>query len=114
MNQMDRQIINSAKKGTAPASIAARMGLSRDTVYYRLRKARAAGEDVPHFKGGYRPKPAPPKPEPKPLIHQDHIVVPNRLNTLLNRRAEALGKTPSELARDILEKGLLAGVSRDD
>ena len=115
MIHLHTQIVTLAKAGHPPSQVAKWMNMAPQSVYYHLRKARLAGHDIPRFDpagnvvGGSEPPTT-----PAPVISDDtHISVPNRLKSLLDREAERRGKTASELARDLLDKGLLAGVTQN-
>ena len=116
MIDLYQEIVALAQRGHPPSKIAPWMNISKSTVNYNLRKARLAGEDIPRFTTAHHAEPMPHSPEaPKaPVTDGTHISVPNRLKSLLDREAERRGKTASEVARDILEQGLLARASRHD
>lgn len=115
MSQLHDEIERLALEGHPPAQIAAWVNVSRDTVYYVLRKARLAGRLIPKFASGAKvgldqvSNPKQPAPAPVP---DNHIAVPVRLQSLLESEAERAGKAPADLARSILEKGLLERWSR--
>ncbi|MEM7751774.1 MAG: helix-turn-helix domain-containing protein [Pseudomonadota bacterium] len=114
MKQLYSQVVILAKAGNPPKQIATWVNASQQTVYYYIRKARKAGEDIPYFDTAGNVKglcQTSPVAAPVPIVsHHDHIAVPLRLKGLLNQEAERRGKTPAEVARDILEKGLLGSV----
>ncbi|WP_299370482.1 sigma factor-like helix-turn-helix DNA-binding protein [uncultured Tateyamaria sp.] len=89
--------------GMGPNEIARRLNTSLATVSYAIRRARKSGVDFPPLKGSRTVKAE--AIEPATLDHQ--IVIPNRLHGLLTAEAERVGKAPEDLARQILETGLL-------
>lgn len=112
-------IVEMACSGKPPRVIAAELGYHVGTVYHYISQARREGVEVPYYNGyggpssGSKAEAARAK-AAKELAESDtHIAVPLRLKALLHQEAERLGKPPQELARDILEKGLLNGWARN-
>lgn len=88
------QIIARAKAGTPPARISADMGVSVYTVYTALRKARAAGQDVPRFHGGGMNRTT--------LGQELRFLIPPDIAADLVKQAQARNLRPAELCRDII------------
>tara|TARA_R110002094_G_scaffold160396_11_gene145828 strand:- start:979 stop:1320 length:342 start_codon:yes stop_codon:yes gene_type:complete len=107
------QIIALAKDGVRPTQISKQLSVHVNTVYEVLRSARKAGEDIPKFSTAKASANATAEPVAADL-RPASLVVPMRLSSLLAKRAAERGLTSSELASQLLEKGLLGTVTRHD
>ncbi|MEL7167558.1 MAG: HTH domain-containing protein [Pseudomonadota bacterium] len=109
MSRHYSDIVALAKQRHRPQAIAQRLNLHPQTVYADIRKARMVGVKIPHFLDNESEE----EPARLDVVSLDpQFVVPLRLKTLLVREAERAGKSPTDLAREILEKGLLDRVTR--
>ena len=113
------EIVEMACSGKPPRVIAAELGYHVGTVYHYISQARREGVEVPYYNGyggpssGTKADAARAKAAQQLAESDTHIAVPLRLKTLLHKEAERLGKQPHDLARDLLEKGLLNGWARN-
>ncbi len=83
-------IVSLAKARHQPTAIADRLGLSRETVYNYISRARREGIDIPHFK----------RRQADPRVGR--IVVSAKVMNSLKTAASARGLTVGELATRLL------------
>ena len=105
-----KEVSDLARQGVRPGDIAKRLGIQPHTVYYHIKAARKSGVKIPHF--STRTGDAAKARANKLAEVEGYIAVPLRLKPLLERQAERKGVSPQDLARTILERGLLDGASR--
>jgi len=98
-------IIALALKLVPPSIIALKVKVPPHVVYKTLFAARAKGVQVPKFSSASRI----PDPSVEAAVTTEEIVVPLRLKSLLTSEAQRQGKTPAEVAMNLLEAGLLKG-----
>lgn len=108
MTALTHRIVELAKRRIPPRVIARQLGITPDTVYSRIRRARTEGADIPLY-GPHRASKCEAPVGPNP-----HLSVPSRLHGLLLSYAERRGLTPSEAAGRILESALLKEWSQSD
>jgi len=98
------QVVHLALKRNPPKNIAQQLDVDVDLVYAEIRAARADGVEIP----GYAPERI--QLGPKSLDH--HVVVPIRLKAILDLEAQRTGRDAGDIARTILERGLLNMATR--
>ena len=106
MSSKAEDIIRLARHFYPPKLIAPWVGVSQQYVRDTLCRARRHDPSIPHFDGSARRNERP--------VLPGQIVVGVRLMPLLEQEATRRGKSVSETARDIIEKGLLDGWARND
>ena len=84
-----------ARDGLRPADIAEKLGCAPGTIHHYLSRARAAGLDIPKFRGGAR-------------MGRAAKVIPTEIARALEPHAQARGLKVADLVRRLLEETIRA------
>lgn len=102
----DPQILEMVLRRTKPKNIAKKLGLEAPYVHERIRALRGHGHDIPRFRCRAGAAATDATPAKHRIQHQ--ITLPKQMFAALSACAEAKGIQPGDLARQILEKSILA------
>lgn len=100
-------IVMLAQAGARPAEIARLLKMDVSNVYYPLKRARQDGISVPNF----REMSTLERRKRQLRAVRERVQISQPLFQTLQEAAEVAGRTPSELARDILEHHLIGGTN---